>query len=375
MILQEHKCGYATNIVSYMNIVVTTYYKTNFGASLQAYALQSFLKNNGHNASLLNYCKKDEELYWSPWTLKGSVSNLLKIIHYKSLNRKLSRFKSFRTDLLDETSEYYSCEDVDANPPNADIFITGSDQVWNLRNCDELYFLPYAKKRNIKTIAYAPSIGEYDLSIEQEEAFRRLIKNIDYISAREKNVVELLAKVSDSKCEIVLDPVFLLTREDWERIISKPLIKGDYIFSYTTSRRAFFEDSLYKICKKENLKSIFLPCESPISRGLIRSKVIWDAGPLEFLNYLYHAKAVCTNSFHATAFSIIFNKSFLAFPHKGTKDNRIMNILNKFGLEDRFSSVDNPKYDVFGTDFTVANSNLLELRKSSVDYLMNAILA
>lgn len=301
--------------------------------------------------------------------------NILTAFHYSKIKQKKQRFNDFRSKYLKHTEkQYFSLEDIENDIPRCDAFVTGSDQVWNPNHNDRVYYLPFAHKIGAKAIAYAPSVGLDKIPADFVPKMKNWLADMDVLSCREEKGSELIKELTGRECATVLDPVFLLEKSDWAKLISEPIIKGDYIAVYALRRRGNFEKNVARLSKKYKLPVVLIPGENPLSRGFFKAdKVMWNMGPREFLNILYHAKAVCSNSFHGTAFSIIFEKPFFTFSHT-TVDYRASNIADKLGLSERICGVGEiPKTDLFDIDIESTRSRLAKLRGDSQKYFLNAL--
>lgn len=302
------------------------------------------------------------------------VINALKLLHYTQLKLKKQRFNDFRSEYFKCTREYHDLEEIQKEVPICDAYVVGSDQVWNPIKFDPVYGLPFAQERGIRTIGYAPSFGECSLDAEQERIMKPLLGKIDFLSCREEQGAKIISGLTGRECKNVLDPVLLQTKEEWAEVIGEPIIDNKYLLVYALRRRAHMEENIAKISKKTGLKTVLIVGENPAARGFIKAdKVMWSAGPKEFLNLFYHAQAVCTNSFHGTAFSTIFQKPFFVFSHT-REDYRAINLMNMLGLKDRIIQIgESPKRDIFDIDFKLSKKYYEERIKESKEYLTNAL--
>lgn len=318
--------------------VITFHSAYNYGAVLQAYSLQKALETSGYDPDVIDYWPERRvaaanSIIRPRKGLKGGVINLMTSLHYKAIKRKRRQFDDFRQVAWRRTEIMYDSNDHLARSiPRADVFITGSDQVWNpSTGIDPAYFLDFAVQAGKPTASYAASIGLHDIDKYDKVAMARMIDRIDLLSVREPRAAEIIKDLTGRDAKVVVDPVFLQSSEQWNELVKQPVVEDDYLLVYAVRRRRYMENIIRQIKKRSGLKVVLIPGANPAARGLIPAdEIVWDAGPVEFVNLFAHAKAVCTNSFHGTAFSLIYNKPFISVPHtKG--DTRVSSILDRLG--------------------------------------------
>ena len=216
-------------------------------------------------------------------------------------------------------------------------YVVGSDQIWNpditcgLRRA---YFGAFSNPRKKKVISYAASFGSSGLSGRDDGKFAKLIRHVDAVSVREESAIPYVTRICGREVTDVLDPVFFLKKESWQRIerIPEYAEKERYILVYVTEPNRTMSEYAKKLSAETGLSVIEVRAQRPgIDMGF---EVDRAAGPSEFLGYIHKAEYVVSNSFHAAAFSIIYEKQFLAFVHSNL-GARIRNILQIHGLEDR----------------------------------------
>ena len=211
------------------------------------------------------------------------------------------------------------------------ILITGSDQVWNTNltgGFDNIYFLNFGS--NVKKISYAASIGTMDVNTSYKKEIKDALNSFDYISVREETGKKALQEIIRKNIDVVLDPTLLLSENDWKKYIPNIDSKNnEYILVYTAN------DTVVRIAnylaKKENLKIVNLDRVNKYGKLEVNK---YGSTPFEFLELVKNAKYVITISFHATVFSIIFNKNFWVNPDLKVS-SRIVDLLKKIKLEDR----------------------------------------
>ena len=352
-----------------MKIGIFTFFQTNYGAVLQAYALQKYLQNQpGTEVEIIDFttpehleghkiCKKQ--------SLKNPVAAIayyfFTLIHYRQLKRRVIRTWDFKNKYFKFSQRYSSMKDALENHPKEDIYITGSDQVFNPSGkYVPLYYLGF-DKGNGKKVAYAPSFGisKFDDSITHR--IENYVKDFDYLSCREPAGAEYLGSIVGHDVPVVVDPVLLHNADEWGKVAVNPDMKGNYIFIYDLNGAG----SLIKLAKKIQ-KETKLPIVC-LTRNRLKvypvNKQIYDAGPAEFVGWIKNASYVVTDSFHGTVFSLIFSKQFFTFIALEKTSSRIRSILDKVGQENRMITKDN----LSDFDFSLyGKNNNTDLRKLSL---------
>lgn len=362
--------------------IITFQNAHNYGATLQTYALQKFLKENNYNTEDINY--KNKVIGDQYQIIKINKSNFLSwgksvvvsLIQFVPNCIRYNRFEKFIKNNIKLSKEYKSEKELTNNPPDADVYITGSDQVWNttitngLRNAYTLNF----GSNVINRISYAASIGNPIIYDYEEKFYKEKISKINHVSVREKIAKDNLEKIGLKDVKVCIDPTLLLDKKIWNNLIeNKKAIKQDYIFAYEVKPEQEYYDIVNNFSSENNLGVVHFE-----RKGKKYNKVIKNAytsGPMEFLTLLKNSRYVICTSFHATVFSIIFHKDFYVIPHKET-GNRVTNLLELLNVNGRvFYSYDEFKKrnreDKIAWDSV--DKKLEELRKDSTEWLINAI--
>lgn len=325
--------------------IITFHCSDNYGAMLQAYGLKKFLLDSGAEVRIIRYEPffLTGRHWWIPYVPSGKFCNRIWMsvgkwkVHLKmgiDFFKLRANMKQFRNDHLIEKDHrrlHFSCQL--RNLPFR-YYIVGSDQIWNpaitlgLRN---VYFGAFPNMRKEKVIAYGASLGGGELPPKYDRRFSELIKYVDAISLREEDAVPYVQKYYQGEVETVLDPVFLLEKRYWLDIQKLPG-KKNYILVYQTEYNQELVDYTQSLAKDTGLPVLELQMGMrKSSQDFLEDRI---AGPAEFLGYVFQAAYVISNSFHAIAFSIIYEKHFLAFLHS-SRGARIENILRILGLESR----------------------------------------
>lgn len=344
----------------------------NYGAVLQAYALQQSLFNLGYDNAIIDYnspaIKKQYKLKF-PSSVKNIKFNLAYLLRIK----RAVRFKKFRKNNLVMTKQC-NIKSIDNYGSLFKNVIVGSDQVWNLptNNFDLNYLLKFVNSAS-KKISYAASMGKSTVSESEVKAFTNNLKEFSHISVREQKAKELLSGLYKQDISVHLDSVFLLDKSNWKSIIGKAP-NEKYVLVYQLIKSETLLKYARELAKTYNCK-IFIISKS-LSGSLYNKNGIIDksnCGPQEFLSLLYYAEHVVTNSFHGTAFSVIFNKKFnVEFVKSADVNSRFTNILSKFKLEDRILEP-NKKIQTDFNDYTEINLKIANEIRNAETYLISAL--
>lgn len=366
-----------------MRIGIITIQKCdNFGADLQAYALGAKLRSLGYDAENIDYLfykhPRHEDGKGEKPIFKLSIVNRAKeflfpiVSALKNLNRRSiikarrARFAAWTNRYLRCGSEYRSVASLYADPPRYDVYMVGSDQVWNPRMGSNIlpYFLDFAPK-NARCVSYAASFGISELPAEAFYKFKQLLRRFSAIGMRERiggNIVSAMALGVEVKH--VVDPTLLLGAQEWEKVAIRPVEISDEPFLL-----------LYDLILSE--ETVALARRWANERGLRIVRVGDGAyGPGEFVWLFAHAECVVTNSFHGTSFAINNRKPFFSVVPQGMQNvSRIESLLDVLGLSERMIPAND--CDCFdlesGIEWKVVSAKLDEIRNESLSFLLRAI--
>lgn len=365
---------------NYTVATITYLHSDNFGSVLQTYALNKVLINMGYNAYVIDYKKEVVDNLYKIFKPNNSfynfATNIYSLLNYKKLNDRKIAYSRFRKEYIKKSNvQYHTYSELKEKHPKADCYICGSDQIWNLDivDFDDSYLLSFVEKG--KKISYAAS-GICDSTSDSN--IKKIVEHtnsFDYISVRENIAKEKLEKLSNSSISVVLDPVFLLNRKSWEDIAGdSDYIKEPYMLCYFAGGVSNdFEKYTYNLSKKLKLKRVII---MPEWRNIFRiGKKYYNSGPVEFLTLFKYASFVCTNSFHGTSFSILFNKPFIVGLHKPYTEDRINTLLSFCNLSDQeIDPANDPIKDaILNIDFNFANKKIEMARSKCRQWLKNAI--
>lgn len=331
---------------------ITCHDVNNYGASLQAFALQTYLTNLGHDVKIIDYVPEYMKTY-NVWKIPES-SHLYKIskhlhfitvlfalknyLKYRPTMGRIKAFQNFKLKYLHLTIRYKSFNELAANPPKADIYIAGSDQIWStyLKNGQDAAFYCAFGDLNTRRISYAASFGFSEIKGGFNYFIKAMLTGFDVISTRESTGVKIIESLNLKACH-VLDPVFLLNKQEWIRLfdIKSPIIKDKYLLVYDLfhTEQELKELSCF-FAQKYGLKIVAV---NDCSVTKYANQNINNAGPVEFLNLILYSEYILADSFHATAFSVIFRKQFYTFYSKGNI-SRMKDFLNSINLGERLNT-------------------------------------
>lgn len=319
--------------------IITVHCSVNPGASLQAYALCKKVKDMGHEPSIIDYRPgyftdlMDERKAGE----RNRPRNRLKLLLLgKRLRAKHDKFMEFEEAFYpSKTKRYNAPEELCNEPPHFNVFLCGSDQIWNPGHIhyDGSFFLEFAVSEPGIRASYAASIGQ-DLLNETDYRFlARHIKNLDFLSVREDSAVSILK--SELKCRRVsqnIDPVLLYDAEHWRAlaISGGRKLPERYILYYPLQDNPVAEQLLCQIKKDTGLKCVAvisgLRCPSTVDMQIAAY------GPQEFIDLFDRAEYVLTNSFHGMVFSLLFRKKLFSYRNP-VRNSRIESLLRLLGME------------------------------------------
>lgn len=361
-----------------------------YGAQLQAYALMKAVMRCGVDCEIINYIRDDaiegKKLFKKGLSLRTFLSNAHTLLNYRPLKRRYERFESFINDGMKLSEKLYrSYEELAGDAPLYDVYICGSDQIWNPvifgeKIFDPAFFAEFAKSG--RRIAYAPSFGITEIPEVNREALNKYLGSFESLSVREKHGEKIIRDVAARESVTVLDPTLLLAGDEWDNVLSAPLYREPYILCYFISDPSSYSGFVKTISQKYKLPVISLCGARRVVSNT--SHAVLDAGPKEFLSLFRNASFVCTNSFHGTVFSINFKKDFISFSKsldaEKTVNSRISNILERLGLVSGIFMADTDMQDfrrrIDGmdlVDYAKVDGLLKKEREMSMDYLKKAL--
>lgn len=378
-------------------IGIVTYWESNdnYGQQLQCWALQHYLRSRGYDAFLIR------QYVWPSAPKKGIKSvkqwikdKLAELLYYTNLasNSKVAKrfafcldkeacrrqFPRFRMHNLKMSKIFATPESLVANPPKADVYITGSDQVWNytmpegpLKN----FFLQFGDKKTVR-VSYAPSIGHADFSDEIKDTIKKYLSCFSSISVREASAINVLKNLGYEATH-VLDPTMLLSAKEYLKLARKESERRSvfiYSMNYETRNDIPFEE-IQDYAQQESLPIVVTP-----GSGYVPAKELFDgveycyATIPQWLQLIANAQLVITASFHGVVLSILMHTPFMYTPlkseHAGS-NNRVLDLLNDLELNQTiYTDCFNPQIKI---DWESVDRKLEQKRVASVEYLINSI--
>lgn len=357
-----------------MKVGIMTFHRAiNYGAILQVLALQKSIEKFNVEVEVIDYrCEKIEKDYSNIRIRKNTVLNdtINSVLSYPIRRKKKNNFLKFMNNNLNLSKEvYYSIDDLFKSNEFYDLFVTGSDQVWDNKcvNFDKAYFLSFvneAKKKN----SYAASFAFGELPSGTEEEYCNRLCDFENISVREDIGVSIFGKLLNREINVNLDPTLLLEKDEWTSYTNENAEKEKYILVYTVNAPKELLKYAENISNKLGCKIIYI---NDSFKKKAKAEYLRGASPSEFLTLFKNAEIVLTNSFHGTVFSIIFEKKFVVELNSKTNkvNHRSKHLLEFLKLEKRI--LENIKNDQWGNDIDYENVRLLlrNERKRAVIYL------
>ncbi len=366
--------------------IITFHCSNNYGAMLQAYGLKTFLRRNGKQTDIVRY----EPFYmtgrhwWIPYTpikgLKGRIWGMFNMwnefrIHLQSkedFSRRLSNMNYFRYKYLVDKKQRKVLSLAGLKRLKYPYYVVGSDQIWNpdiTCGLRKAYFGAFDNKWKKKVISYAASFGGAELARRHDKEFAKLVRHLDAVSVREEAAVPYVERLYGKEVTAVLDPVFFLKKESWQKVERIPdrVKDRNYILVYVTEPNEAMSDYAKKLSQETELPVI------EVRAGQLGTNAGFEvdhtAGPAEFLGYIHKAEYVVSNSFHAVAFSMIYGKQFLAFVHSRL-GARMRNIIDIHGLQDRLCE-EKPGIDIHDKiDWETVRKRTKESVRASGEFLL-----
>lgn len=373
--------------------IITIVKVNNYGAELQAYALQKKLNLMGYDAEIIDYLFYKNKAYikekmshpFYPYPFRKRIKELIEPWYNQIRCLPFWKIKLKRDRVFDVFHQkntrfspicYTSYSQIYRNPPEYDVYCVGSDQVWNPGCFTNLspYFVSFASKGK-KRISYASSFGVKELPTSAREKYKELLMQMDTIGVREDVGVSIVDELTGRKAEKVADPTLLLTTEEWLGVARYEKVPAEkYILLYVLKDSAYIKQTALEIGREKGLKVVRI-CKDAYKQDKKSDGIIdiLDAGPDDFLGLIDKAEIVLTNSFHGTVFSIVFKKDFYTILNaKSDNNTRQISLLRDVGLKERIvfegEFVEKNKIDYYE-----CSCNLNSLIEKSEMYLINAI--
>lgn len=383
-------------------IGITTMYtdSVNYGALLQAYALCRVFRNMGYEAEQIRFrTSNNSKRARRMETLRTeSLKEIMKLAgisaraRYHAFIKKVTtgkkfdeRNKSFEVfrDSIPHSQEIFETNSMDIAEQEYDYFAAGSDQIWFPGGYEPPYYLEFVHEK--PKFSYAASMAVDKLTEEEKVQYRERLKDFIGVSVREESGIRALEGASPVPVQQVLDPTLMLSAEQWDEVCAERLISEDYIFCYYLGDDMGARELTTAFAARMGLKIVTLPYllgeyrKCDLRFGDVK---LYDVSPNRFLSLIKHASFVFTDSFHASVFSIIYNRKFFVFKRKGHANmtSRIVSLLNLVSGQDSFCDTEEKR----SLDYLVQNADvssiqdeqpLTEMRKKSNRYLSETLAA
>jgi len=360
--------------------IVTLHRITNFGSMLQTYATQTAIRKLGYQTEVLDFVPIGmtfKRALFPPVDVPLGIQAIKFIPRLVCMVIEFQIMNSFITKYIKVSPLKYSCyQDILKNVPEADAYLSGSDQVWNTqnKNTDDdlkayyLGFVPEGKQR----IAYAGSFGKSHFTQSETEIIKEYIAKYSSVSVREDDGITMLEGLGFTKGVHVVDPTLLLNSVEWKQFASTANTpKKGYVFVYNLNRNRLVKDIATGIAKENHLRIINFADSFDFIPGA-KNRVGNTA--LDFINHIANADYVVTDSFHGVAFSINLNIPFVCV-RAPRYNSRLESILRMANLQERIVETRNAGVEVSNKtiDFNSVNGRMDSARKRSIDYLKEAI--
>lgn len=375
--------------------VCIKYMHENYGGILQAYATVSYLEKENIDYELIRYTKrkrliekiKDMPRVFNRVWLNGRYEglqrkwNLKKHPEYaKNDQVRMEAFAEFKKFAFKYFSdEFVGYEALCQGAKCYDAVITGSDQLWSPAGLPTNYYNLMFVPDNILKISIASSFGVKEIPWYQKKRTIQYLNRIEHVSMRENRGSQIVKELTGRDVPTILDPVFLLSREEWlERIPNNKEIEEPYIFTYFLGANSSYRKEVEELARKKNLKIVVLRHMDQYVKEdeQFGDFAPYDVGPERFLNLLRNAEYICTDSFHGAVFSIINQKQFVVFNRYSenssfSKNSRIDTLCGNFGLSDRRYSEKIKLEDIVNKeiDYSIVENKYLKLKETTDKYM------
>ena len=367
--------------------IITFHSAENSGAALQCVALFKIFQVYGGDPFIIDYqpqyIRDQYKLFINPFIVHTSTGIRLRpirtmlayikqdVLFYRKCIRKV-KFANFRNKWMCLSKRYNTYEELCSDAPIADVYVAGSDQIWNKRltggHLDPAYFLRFGSD-DIGKYGYAISIGSDPA--KNSESILSMASCFDVISFREKSVYDYFFSLdTNNKMIHCVDPTLLLSSSEWKSYIHLTSIHQPYILVYALEKNDDFQtivDNL--ISKKPDVKVVDI---SQCNLYLNNVKRMPGFSPSEFLGLINNAEYIITNSFHCTVFSILFHKVFTVIPHKKS-NQRIVDLLSNVGLTYRIYDGLEPIHTDNNIDWDNVDQKIDDIKQESVSYIKHIL--
>lgn len=383
--------------------ILTYYYKSkNIGGLLQSYALTSILNKYNFQAEQIcfDYDYRDLQAIRVKTTLRYEKLNpkdiIKRLFFYKRkiksffskkppvslMSVQNEKFDSFKESIPHSAYSYNNSNIIDSNKVYQ-TFLLGSDQIWNTELLPLSAYYGEFTTPDRRVVSYGASSNVKQFSPASERLFIKKLQRVDAISVREKTLKEYIERITCKKVQLVLDPTFLLSPQEWLKIANQKVVpQKPYIFCYFLGDKCAWQRQVVQsYADKYGYEIVHLPYIMRTIRSAdkyLKGQERYDVGPREFIALIANAKYIFTDSFHGLAFSINFGKNFYVFNRNdeigpNSMNARITDTLNLFNLSDRRIMDNNTILNNTQIDFTNAHKILEQEKQKSINWLLNVL--
>ncbi len=361
--------------------IITMHKVINYGSALQAYALQKALEKIGYQSEIIDYIypntyhKSLQKVSW----LKALLIQIWQMFWENPGKKKERKFNEFyKANLKLSADSYNSQKEIEENPPLYDVYITGSDQVWNPKyiGVDTSFMLSFI--HDVRKMSYSASFATSLIPINYQKLYSKYLNEYDAISVREQNGVEVVKELIGKDAKVVLDPTLLLEKKDWTILAGTSLLQIDYpyilvyILGYSFNPYPYVTQFIKYLQDKTHYHVVLLNMSNLKSLSLKNITRVSYAAPQDFVYLFSKASLVVTDSFHGTAFSLNMETPFFSLvKSEKFSDSRVASLLSLADASDRGIKLgqDFPKKSCFEMDFEKIRVQLNTYREDSMAFI------
>lgn len=365
--------------------IITFHSAYNYGSVFQAFATQEAVKKLGYEPEIINYRLLEQSRIYSNirfgYGYKELIKDMTLLPSYAKRNKKYRKFENFFSDRLVLTEKVETPEEVEKIWNTYSVVISGSDQIWNKHSLELEanswdFMNPYLLKGySGKKVSYASSTA--NMTPDELKKIAPYIKDFSAVAMRENSSAEQISCLIGRPVSAVLDPTFLLTKEEWISAMSLKETSGDDILYYSLGGLKTFrriKNDLIAMANRNHCRVIVVTPFCHVSKSGVFEPHI-EYGPEEFLNCLLNARMVVTDSYHGTILSVNFGKNVYSLCKSGNSEFRKTDILKRIGMEDRIVSDpdDLISKEFEDIDYDKVYSELDKYRTQSKKYLESSL--
>lgn len=370
--------------------IVTFHRSHNCGSILQAYALQTLIREKlGLENEIIDFSNEGQRKYYATLIWPKRFKDILRdglyglfIYPIEKYRHEYNRF--IKEHLVLSPEQFKNNSEISRTVDRYSALVCGSDQVWNTRcvDADDAYFLSFASKKDVKKIAYATSMGANNINemgAEVVDHYARLINDLDFVSVRERNAQKWISKLYNGEVLIEADPTLLVEKDVWNNIINPEKVEGDYIFYYSFGYDKKVCDVVKALSKKTDIPVYVMDAKNWAKQKLFTYgfKLYKHGNPGAFLSLIKNANIVITTSLHGTIFSTIFEKTFWYIKRNADNevDDRAGFLLEQLALADRFIlGKDLLEADPYkAPDYSACRNNVKNMREKGIRFLKKTL--